>query len=101
MANTWGTVMIIVNADIPPNKPRSFASEVEAATTAFAGSWIIFLPLCVQTISTSYGLGGCCRALRSSPTQHAHHKVATDCWAGNASHAPRGDHCWDAVRCHG
>src|SRR5262249_16379959 len=39
MANTWGTVMIIVNMDIPHNKPRSFVSEGDRAATTFAGSY--------------------------------------------------------------
>jgi len=38
MAHTWGTVMIIVNTDIPPNKLRSFVSGRDAAAKAFAGS---------------------------------------------------------------
>src|SRR5262245_1797695 len=42
MANTWGTVMIIVNIDIPPNKPRSLASDGDAAAAEIAGSWIIW-----------------------------------------------------------
>jgi hypothetical protein len=38
MGQTWGTVMIIVNTDIAPSKPRSFVSEGDAAAATFAGS---------------------------------------------------------------
>jgi len=41
MVNTWGTVIVIVNMDIAPNKPRSFVSDGDAAAAAFARSWII------------------------------------------------------------
>src|SRR5262249_37929514 len=89
MANTWGTVMIIVKTDIPPNKPRSFLSDGDAVAAAFAGSWIIDLPshCCVAAKIDHYfdSRVASCRGSawstpqRTAPHLRAGHGDAADC----------------------